>query len=50
MSYQEWELILHQLSEVEPLLRATCTHVIDATLRPVEIVDRLTEIGRGSAS
>ncbi len=41
----EWALILGQLAEVEPLLRATCTHEID-TARPVsEVVARLVEIG-----
>ena len=44
----ERELILTHLREVEPLLRATCTHRIDAS-RPFErVVDRLVEIGRGS--
>lgn len=41
----ERELILRNLAEVEPLLRATCTHEIDTT-RPVgEIVARLIQIG-----
>ena len=41
----ERELILRHLAEVEPLLRATCTHEIDTT-RPVgEVVARLVEIG-----
>ena len=41
----ERQLILRQLAEVEPLLRATCTHEIDAT-RPIgEVVARLVEIG-----
>jgi len=41
----EKELILRHLKEVEPLLRATCTHEIDTT-RPVdEVVTRLVEIG-----
>ena len=30
-SAEERELILHHIAEVEPLLRATCTHEIDAT-------------------
>lgn len=39
--------ILSDLAEVEPLLRAGCTHELDAT-RPVEeVVDRLIEIGGG---
>jgi shikimate kinase len=41
----EQKLILRHLAEVEPLLRATCTHEIDAT-RPIgEVVARLVEIG-----
>jgi broad-specificity NMP kinase len=41
----ERELILRNLSEVEPLLRATCTHEIDTT-RPIgEVVARLARIG-----
>jgi thymidylate kinase len=47
-SLEERELILTHLREVEPLLRATCTHEIDAT-RPLEdVVELLVEIGRGS--
>ena len=45
-SEEERELILEHLREVEPLLRATCTHEIDATLPLVDIVTRLVEIGR----
>jgi hypothetical protein len=45
----ERELILRQLAEVEPLLRAGCTHEIDAT-RPIgEVVARLVEIGEHRA-
>lgn len=41
----ERELILRHLVDVEPLLRASCTHEIDAT-RPVgEVVAKLVEIG-----
>lgn len=41
----ERALILAQLSEVEPLLRATCTHEIDAT-QPLEaVVAQLVAIG-----
>jgi len=41
----ERELILVHLAEVEPLLRATCTHEIDAT-EPVEgVVAELVRIG-----
>jgi dephospho-CoA kinase len=42
----ERELILRHLAEVEPLLRKTCTHEIDATLPVHEVVARLVEIGR----
>jgi adenylate kinase family enzyme len=41
----EQELILTHLREVEPLLRATCTHEIDATLPLADVVERLVEIG-----
>jgi dephospho-CoA kinase len=44
-SQQEQELILAHLREVEPLLRATCTDEIDATLPLNEVVERLVEIG-----
>jgi adenylate kinase family enzyme len=44
---EDRELVLRQLEEVEPLLRATCTHEIDAT-QPVDLVlQRLVEIGTG---
>jgi dephospho-CoA kinase len=47
-SLEARELILTHLREVEPLLRATCTHEIDAA-RPLEdVVELLVEIGRGS--
>jgi dephospho-CoA kinase len=40
------ELVLRHLAEVEPLLRATCTHELDAT-QPVEaVVEELVAIGR----
>jgi dephospho-CoA kinase len=42
---EERELILEHLREVEPLLRATCTHEIDATLPLAEVVERLVELG-----
>jgi AAA domain len=42
----ERERILSDLGAVEPLLRATCTHELDAS-RPVdEVVDALDAIGR----
>lgn len=41
-------LILRHVAEVEPLLRATCTHEVDAT-RPVdEVVEQLVAIGAGA--
>jgi len=46
-SREERELILDHIREVEPLLRATCTHEIDATLPPADVVERLVEIGGG---
>jgi dephospho-CoA kinase len=42
----ERELVLTHLCEVEPLLRATCTHEIDASLPLADVVDQLVEIGR----
>ena len=44
---EEQELIVMHLREVEPLLRATCTHEIDATEPLNVVVERLVEIGRG---
>lgn len=44
-SGEERELVLRHLAEVEPLLRATCTHEIDAS-QPLEaVVAQLVEIG-----
>ncbi len=40
------ELILQHLAEVEPLLRATCTHEIDATQPIGDVVAQLADIGR----
>lgn len=42
----ERELILSHIRAVEPLLRATCTHEIDATAPLSAVVERLVEIGR----
>lgn len=41
----ERELILRHLREVEPLLRATCTHELDATGPVGEVVASLIAIG-----
>jgi dephospho-CoA kinase len=44
-SREERELILEHLAAVEPLLRATCTHELDAS-RPIEdVVAELAAIG-----
>ena len=44
-SRDERDLILRHLAEVEPLLRATCTHEIDAS-QPLElVVEQLEAIG-----
>jgi dephospho-CoA kinase len=45
-SSEQRELILSHLAEVEPLLRASCTHEIDATQSIAEVVALLVEIGR----
>jgi predicted ATPase len=42
------DLILSHLDWVEPRLRATCTHEIDASRSLDEVVDELIAIGRGS--
>jgi dephospho-CoA kinase len=41
----ELDAILRDLAEVEPLLRATCTHEIDATKSVDEVVTELVAIG-----
>ena len=43
----ERALILRDVAEVEPLLRATCTHEIDAAQPIGDVVSQLVEIGRG---
>lgn len=40
-------LILSHLAQVEPLLRASCTHEIDAAQPIADVVAQLVEIGRG---
>jgi hypothetical protein len=42
---EERDLILRQLAEVEPLLRATCTHELDATQPIDNVVVELIRIG-----
>ena len=47
---EERELILRHLAEVEPLLRATCTHELDAS-QPLElVVAQLVAIGENATS
>ena len=41
---EQRDAILKQIREVEPLLRATCTHEIDASVPLAEVVERLIEI------
>ena len=43
-SAEERDLILEHLAEVEPLLRATCTHELDASRPLPEVVDDLARI------
>jgi hypothetical protein len=43
---EERELILRHLAEVEPLLRATCTHEIDASQPLDDVVTQLIAIGQ----
>jgi len=43
---EERELILRHVAEVEPLLRATCTHEVDATQPLDVVVEQLAAIGR----
>jgi dephospho-CoA kinase len=45
---EDRDAILRDLAEVEPLLRATCTHEVDAT-QPVEVVvEQLVRVGNGT--
>jgi hypothetical protein len=44
-SPEERGLILQHVAEVEPLLRATCTHELDASRPLAEVVDALERIG-----
>ena len=46
-SPEERALILRHVAEVEPLLRATCTHEIDAAQPIGDVVSQLVEIGLG---
>jgi shikimate kinase len=44
-SSEERDSILHHLAEVEPLLRAICTHEVDATQPLDVVVEQLVAIG-----
>jgi dephospho-CoA kinase len=44
----EREQILRDLAEVEPLLRATCTHEVDATQPLDAVVEQLAAIGNAA--
>lgn len=48
-SSEDWDLILSHLAEVEPLLRATCTHEIDAAQPLDVVVEQLVAIGDGTS-
>lgn len=43
---EQRELVLRHLAEVEPLLRKTCTHEIDATQPLATVVEKLAALGR----
>ena len=47
-SVEERRLVLEHLAEVEPRLRATCTHEIDATQPLDDVVAQLVAIGAGT--
>jgi broad-specificity NMP kinase len=47
---EERAQILADIAEAEPLLRATCTHEVDATQPLDVVVERLVEIGRDTSS
>ena len=44
---EERALILEHIAEVEPLLRAGCTHEIDAAQPLGDVVEQLVAIGSG---
>lgn len=43
---EQRELVLRHLAEVEPLLRRTCTHEIDASQPLAAVVEQLIELGK----
>jgi hypothetical protein len=50
MSEEEGALGVDHVATVEPLLRRTATHVLDATAPVPALVDQLEEIAAASAS
>lgn len=48
-SSEQRELILQHVVEVEPLLRRSCTHEIDALLPLSSVVSQLAQLARGPA-
>jgi shikimate kinase len=46
----ERELVLRHLAEVEPLLRRSCTHEIDATQPLADVVTQLAQLGGAAAA
>jgi hypothetical protein len=49
-SPEQRELILRDLAEVEPLLRRTCTHELDATEPLASVVNQLAALGREASA
>ena len=47
-SEEEWELVLEHHATIEPLLRASCTHEIDAAQPLAVVVDALAAIATDS--
>jgi thymidylate kinase len=47
---EERELFLRDLAEVQPRLRRTCTHEIDATQPFASVVRQLVDLGRGRSA
>ena len=47
-SAEERALVVADIEEIEPLLRATCTHEIDAAQPITDVVTQLVEIGLGA--
>ena len=45
-SPEQRELVLRHLADVEPLLRRTCTHELDAAEPLASVVAQLAELGR----